>query len=515
MRYYPRVLRFAACALLLAAPYDAHAQFAGGDQDGGVHSMTLLGMAVSPRAIALGEAMAGIDRDPAAIWYNTAGLAGMETNAFTVTASQRFAQTQLGGAAVAFPTQLATFGIAARFFNAGTVENRIAGEPTGASTRAFQFALEGGGAIQLANWWRWGGTLVYAQETLGEQTEGSVGINSSMQFPGLWNRVTLGGGVRNWGTNVNFDEAFAGFAPPFYGYVGGAVDLLRDRNLMRTPMLFRGQPIIFDAKAVAQLFIPEQHELFGGFGIEATVNGVAIARLGYQTGDDNRSGLSLGAGVNVGQFRLEYAFRNYKNGGADFFENDPVGDAHNVSFTYFWGESRENVPVVPVVVQAPPLDTAAINAAVRSAISDELGRLRPLLDSLRESRVEIIREGDISRYIVPVFFGFDSALIRPQDTTVLRQVADVIRQVYPTALVTISGFADPAGSPEYNIRLSQRRAEAVKAYMVQLGMPERQFKAVGYGEEAQRQVVPGARRDDPGAVQNRRVTFTIDATQRF
>jgi outer membrane protein OmpA-like peptidoglycan-associated protein len=505
----------AASALLLAVPSVVESQFAGGDQDGGVHSMTILGMPVSPRAIALGEAMAGIDRDPAAIWYNTAGLAGMETNAFTVTASQRFAQTQLGGAAVAFPTQLATFGIATRFFNGGTVENRIAGEPIGGSTRAFQFSLEGGGAIQLANWWRWGGTLVYSQETLGDQTEGSVGINSSMQFPGLWDRVTLGGGVRNWGTNVNFDEAFEGFAPPFFGYVGGAVDLLRDRNLMRSPLLFRGQPIIFDAKAVAQLFIPEQHELFGGFGVEATVNGVAIARIGYQTGDDNRSGLSLGAGVNVGQFRLEYAFRNYKNGGAKFFENDPVGDAHNVSFTYFWGEPRENIPVVPVVVQAPPLDTAALNAAVRAAIAEELGRLRPLLDSLQMARVEIIREGDVSRYIVPVFFGFDSSVIRPQDTTVLRQVADVIRQVYPTALVTISGFADPAGSPEYNLQLSRRRAEAVKSYIVQLGLPERQFKAVGYGEDQERQVVPGARRDDPGAVQNRRVTFTIDATQRF
>jgi outer membrane protein OmpA-like peptidoglycan-associated protein len=514
MREYTRPM-IVATALLLAAPGTMAAQFAGGDQDGGVHSMTILGMPVSPRAVALAEAMAGIDRDPAVIWYNTAGLAGMQTNAFTVTASQRFAQTQLGGAAVAFPTPLATFGIATRFFNAGTVENRIAGEPIGGSTRAYQFALEGGGAIQLAEWWRWGGTLVYSQESLGDETEGSIGINSGMQFPNLWGRVTLGGGIRNWGTNVNFDETFEGFAPPLYGYVGGAIDLLRERNLIQTPMLFRGQPIIFDAKAVAQLFIPDRHELFGGFGVEATVNGVAIARLGYQTGDDNRAGLSLGAGVNVGQFRLEYSFRNYRNGGADFFANDPVGDAHNVGFTYFWGEPRQNVPVVPVVVQAPPIDTAALNAAVRAAIAEELGRLRPLLDSLQASRVEIIREGDVSRYIVPVYFGFDSADVRPQDTTVLRQVADVIRQVYPEALVTISGFADPAGSVDYNLRLSRRRAEAVKAYMVQLGLPDRQFKAVGYGKDLERQVVPGAQRDQPGALQNRRVTFTIDATQRF
>ncbi|MDQ3696601.1 MAG: PorV/PorQ family protein [Gemmatimonadota bacterium] len=490
--------------------------FAGGDCDGGVHSMTILGIPISPRAIALGEAMGSIDRDPAAIWYNAAGLAGLTTNAFTVNAAQRFAQTQLIGAAVAFPTELATFGVAARVFNAGTVENYLSGERIGGNTRAYQWALEGGGALQLARWWRWGGTLVFSQESLGDETTGSVGINSGMQFPEIAfdRRLSLSGGIRNFGTSANFDEDFEGFSPPLAGFAGASFDLLRQRNLLRTPMLFRGQPIIFDAKALAQINLPDRHEPYVGFGVEATLNGVAIARAGYQTGDDNRAGLSLGAGVNVGQFRLEYAFRNYENGGANLFENDPVGDAHNVGFTYFWGGPRENIPVVPVVV-TQPVDTAAINASVRQAIQEELGKLRSLLDSLRESRVEIIREGDISRYIVPVYFGFDSADIRPQDTTVLRQVAEVIRRVYPAALVAIEGFADPAGSVEYNLRLSERRAEAVKAYMMQLGLPERQFRTLGRGKEPERQVTPGAERDQPGAELNRRVTFTIDVTQRF
>lgn len=498
----------------LAAAPPAGAQFAGGDRDGGVHGMTMLGIPVSPRAVALGEAMAAIDRDPSAIWYNAAGLSGLLTNAFTVNAAQRFAQTQLVGAAAAFPTQLATFAVAARVFNEGTVDNRIQGEPSGGTSRAFQLAVEGGGAIQLARWWRWGGTLVFSQQTLGDETQGSVGINSGMQFPDIFKRLALAGGVRNYGTKVRFQEGFRRFAPPLYGYLGAGIDLLRQRNLLQTPMLFRGQPIIFDAKAVGQVNFPDKHEPYVGLGIETTVNGVAIARIGYQSGDDNRSGLSLGAGVNVGQFRLEYAFRNYKNGGADFFENDPVGDAHNVSFTYFWGSQRENRPVVPVVV-TQPVDTAALNAAVRQAIQEQLAQLRPLLDSLRGRNVEIVREGDVSRYIVPVYFGFDSAVIRAQDDTVLRQVAEVIRRAYPTALVTIEGFADPAGSPQYNLALSRRRAEAVKAYMVQLGLPERQFKTVGYGEQQVRQVAPGAERDQPGALQNRRVTFTIDATQRF
>ena len=501
-------------ALLPTIAATAGAQFAGGDQDGGIHAMTMLGIPISPRAVALGEAMGAIDRDPAVIWYNTAGIAGLTTNAFMVTASQRFAQTQLFGAAVAFPTAIGTFGIAARGFNSGAIEGRVNSEPAG-NFRAYQWALEGGGAIQLARWWRWGGTLIFSQETLGDETQGSVGINSGMQFPDIIGRLTLAGGVRNFGTNVNFEEGFEGWAPPLHAYVAGAFDVLRRRNLLQTPMLFRGQPIVFDAKAVGQVTFPKDNEPYIGLGIETTLNGVAIARLGYQTGDDNRQGVSLGAGVNVGQFRLEYAFRNYRNGGANFFENDPIGDAHNVSFTYFWGGQRTNEPVVPIVV-TQPVDTAALNAAVRQAVAEQLEQLRPLLDSLRQQRVEI-QQGDlVSRYVVPVHFGFDSAVVREADMQVLGQIAEVIRQVYPRALVTIAGFADPAGTVEYNRALSQRRAEAVMRVMIdRFGLPARQFRAVGYGEQIVRQVAPGAQREQPGAELNRRVTFTIDATTRF
>jgi outer membrane protein OmpA-like peptidoglycan-associated protein len=510
----PIVLLGVALSALIAGP--ARAQFGGGDADGGIYSMTLLGIPVSPRAVALGEAMAAIDRDPAAIWYNAAGMLGLRTNAFTVTAAQRFAQTQVLGAAVTFPTEIATFGIAARAFNAGTIEGRSEGEPTGGDVRAFQWALEGGGALQLARWWRWGGTLVFAQEQLGDASEATVGVNSGMQFPDiLFGRLTLAGGIRNWGTNVNFDEGFEGFSPPQMMYFGAGIDILRRRNLIQTPMLFRGQPIIFDAKLVGQVTIPDRMEPFVGLGVEATVNGVAIGRIGYQTGNDNRAGISLGAGVNVGQFRLEYAFRNYKNGGAGFFENDPVGDAHNVSFTFFWGDRERAEPLVPVIVAAP-VDTAALNAAVRAAIQEQLAALRPLLDSLRMQQVEIEQADLISRYIVPVHFGFDSAVVRETDMEVLGNVAEVIRRVYPNSLVTIEGFADPAGTVEYNIRLSQRRAQAVRDVMItRFNLPERQLRAVGYGEQVIRQIIPGARRDDPGAQSNRRVTFTIDATQRF
>jgi outer membrane protein OmpA-like peptidoglycan-associated protein len=287
---------------------------------------------------------------------------------------------------------------------------------------------------------------------------------------------------------------------------------------MQTPVLFGGRAIIVDAKFVGQVNFPYHNEIFPAAGLEATINGLIIGRIGYQWGDDNRSGLSLGAGINVGQFRLEYAFRNRQNAGAPFFSYDPIGDEHHVSATLFFGGPQSNQPVVPVIINQP-IDTAAINAAVRDAVQRELAGLRPLLDSLRNARVEVQRIDSsalVSRYVVPVHFDFDSAVVREVDIATLGQVAEVIRRVYPNALVTIEGFADPAGNREYNMRLSRRRAEAVKAVMVsRFNLPSAQFRTIGYGEQFERQVAPGARKGDPGAEENRRVTFTIDATRHF
>ena len=485
-----------------------------GDQDAGIFSNTLLLMGVSPRAVALGEAMGAVEGDPTSIWYNTAGIARIRANSFMITGSRRFANTQLAAAAITFPTAIGTFGVAARAFNAGTIEVTENSEVFGRA-RAYQLTLEGGGAISLAPWWLWGGTLFYAQETLADDSRGSIGVNSSMMFPDLWGRVTLGGGIRNWGTPVTFEEESA--RPPMYTYIAAAVDLLKNRNLLETPVLFRGEPIVIDAKAVIQSDFPYRQEpfLLKG-GIEGTVNGVAIGRIGYTAGDDNQAGLSLGAGINVGQFRLEYAFRDRRNVGTSFFADDPLGDEHHVAATYFWGGQTGNAPVVPVIV-TQPIDTAAINMAIREAIDRELAQLRPVLDSLRAQQVEISQPAElVARYVVPVHFGFDSAIVREEDVQVLAQVAEVIRTVYPTALITIEGFADPAGGAQYNLALSRQRAEAVRDVMVQrFGLPERQFRTVGYGEQQVRQVVPGAQQDEPGAQRNRRVTFTIDATQRF
>jgi peptidoglycan-associated lipoprotein len=105
-------------------------------------------------------------------------------------------------------------------------------------------------------------------------------------------------------------------------------------------------------------------------------------------------------------------------------------------------------------------------------------------------------------------FDFDDARIRDQDRAALDDFAAVLRDYHPNVLVTVEGFADPAGNPAYNKRLGQRRADAVRTYLVRNGLVESNVRAVSYGEDPNRQVVPGAwgRDGEP----NRRVALVID-----
>lgn len=106
-------------------------------------------------------------------------------------------------------------------------------------------------------------------------------------------------------------------------------------------------------------------------------------------------------------------------------------------------------------------------------------------------------------------FAFDKASLQDQDKALLDDFAKVIQQYHPQALVTVEGFADPAGSTGYNQRLGRKRAEAVRDYLVSSGgLPADKVRAVSYGKARNRQNMPGKTHDEGG--ENRRVTLVVD-----
>jgi peptidoglycan-associated lipoprotein len=106
-------------------------------------------------------------------------------------------------------------------------------------------------------------------------------------------------------------------------------------------------------------------------------------------------------------------------------------------------------------------------------------------------------------------FDYDSSQLRAEDRPALDDFARVIREQHPGSLITIEGFADPAGDAAYNRRLGERRAEAVRDYLVaQGGLPASDVRAVSYGEARERQVEAGAW--GPQGMSNRRAALVID-----
>lgn len=103
-----------------------------------------------------------------------------------------------------------------------------------------------------------------------------------------------------------------------------------------------------------------------------------------------------------------------------------------------------------------------------------------------------------------VFFDYDSAVLSPVATETLDRQGAWLRQ-YPDVIVTVEGHTDERGTREYNLALGDRRATAVRNYLLALNVPPNQVLTISYGEE--RPADAGA--DDSAWANNRRSVSVV------
>jgi outer membrane protein OmpA-like peptidoglycan-associated protein len=99
-----------------------------------------------------------------------------------------------------------------------------------------------------------------------------------------------------------------------------------------------------------------------------------------------------------------------------------------------------------------------------------------------------------------VFFDWNSAVVGPSGREIIGQAANAYRAGSPATL-QITGYTDTSGSPDYNQKLSERRANGVAAVLVQDGVPQTSLVVTGRGESDLRVPTPDGVREP----QNRRV----------
>ena len=134
------------------------------------------------------------------------------------------------------------------------------------------------------------------------------------------------------------------------------------------------------------------------------------------------------------------------------------------------------MPAAAATKSAPPparaaaMQTAAApapaprypNAATRARIDELLGRIED------------------------AYFDYDKAALRPDALKALQADSTELRDIlkdFPDYKLTIEGHCDERGSSEYNIALGDKRAEAAKNYLVQVGIPSDQLKMISYGKD--------------------------------
>ncbi|PWR21389.1 OmpA family protein [Zavarzinia aquatilis] len=103
-----------------------------------------------------------------------------------------------------------------------------------------------------------------------------------------------------------------------------------------------------------------------------------------------------------------------------------------------------------------------------------------------------------------VFFDWDSTAITPEAQAIIQDAANAATSL-GVARLELTGHADRSGSPRYNQKLSVKRAEAVKAVLVGLGVPAANIVTIGKGESAPLVPTPDGVREP----QNRRVEIVL------
>ena len=129
-------------------------------------------------------------------------------------------------------------------------------------------------------------------------------------------------------------------------------------------------------------------------------------------------------------------------------------------------------PTTPTAPPAPPPPPAPTPAPAPRALTEDEIFAQKSLDQLNKERP-----------LSDVFFELDSSSIRDDARGSLTANADWMKRWTGTR-INIEGHCDERGTAEYNLALGERRANAVKAYLVELGVPGDRITVVSKGKEA-------------------------------
>jgi outer membrane protein OmpA-like peptidoglycan-associated protein len=144
-------------------------------------------------------------------------------------------------------------------------------------------------------------------------------------------------------------------------------------------------------------------------------------------------------------------------------------------------------------------------AALRERRQADLDRLERALDQIADTRRTAL--GVVMNLGDGIEFDFDRAELRPENRELLARIAGVLMTAEDFG-IQVFGHTDDVGSVGYNQQLSERRAAAVRDYLVEAGVDPEVIRSVGFGKSS-----PLVEGSDPASRQrNRRVEIAVVQT---
>jgi outer membrane protein OmpA-like peptidoglycan-associated protein len=155
---------------------------------------------------------------------------------------------------------------------------------------------------------------------------------------------------------------------------------------------------------------------------------------------------------------------------------------------------------------------SAIGAAIGGLGGAGIGKMMDNQEKEMRKAMEASEAASVSRegnllavtFKGDVTFDTNSTAVRPALHTEINRIADILNQ-YPNTYVRVDGHTDSQGSKEYNLDLSNRRANAVRTLLIQHGVADNRIESLGFGE-----TMPVAtNKTEAGRQKNRRVEIKI------
>ncbi|MCL9806225.1 OmpA family protein [Flavobacterium amniphilum] len=153
-----------------------------------------------------------------------------------------------------------------------------------------------------------------------------------------------------------------------------------------------------------------------------------------------------------------------------------------------------------------------VGGVVGGVIGNKMDRqARSISESLPGAKVERVGEGiKLTLGENSVNFDFNKATLTPKAKANLDRLIPVFKE-YPDTDIKIYGYTDSKGADNYNLSLSEQRANAVRGYLVAKGLKSTRFNITGMGEADP----IASNESDAGRAENRRVEFAITANEKM